>query len=64
MKINVQNIRPILRTKKEPKVQDPPRIPKIMIPLERQVKQSYALQLNKMLIDLTDKMIQFSKINS
>lgn len=63
MKIDVKNIRPLYKTKKNPQVTDPQRIPKLMEPLERNIKQQYAIEMNKMLVDLTDKMIEFSKQN-
>lgn len=64
MKINVTNIRPLYKTKKNPQVTDPQRIPKLMEPLERNMKQNFSIEMNKMLVDLTDKMIEFSKQNT
>lgn len=61
MKLNITNIRPLYKTKKNPQVTDPQRIPKIMEPIEREVKQSYAIQMNKMLVDITDSMVKSLK---
>lgn len=61
MKIEIDSIRPLYKTKKEPKVRDMPRIPKLMIPLENKVKSNYSFQMNKMLKDIADIMIEFSK---
>ena len=40
-------------TPKKPIVRDPAKFPKVQLPLENEVKQSYNLQLNKMVVDLT-----------
>jgi len=61
MKIDTKNIKPLYKTKKNPQVVDPQRIPKIMEPLERGVKESFSIGMNKMLVDLTKKMVEFSK---
>ena len=63
MKIDITKIRPLYKTKKNPQVVDPQRIPKIMEPIEREVKESYAIEMNKMMIDLTKKMVEFSESN-
>ena len=63
MKINKNNIQPLYKTKKNPKVKDPQRIPNLMEPIEESVKNDYAIQMNKMLADLTVKMVEFSKLN-
>lgn len=63
MTIDIQNIKPLYRIKKNPQVTDPQRIPKLMEPLEKQMKESYAIGLNKMLSDITVKMVQYRKTN-
>lgn len=61
MKLDISKIKPLYKTKKNPQVVDPQRIPKIMEPLEREVKQNYSIQMNKMLIDITKKIVEFKK---
>lgn len=58
MKIDYTQIKPIPR---KPKMQDPARFPKLQLPLENTVKRSYELQCNKMIVDLTKKMVGFKK---
>lgn len=59
MKIDPSQIKPILKGK--PKMQDPARFPEIQIPLETNVKRLYELQCNKMIVDITKKMVGFKK---
>jgi hypothetical protein len=56
MTIDFKKLKPYIR---EPKVQDPPRFPKIIIPLEKEMKDSFTFQMNKMIVDVTDKLIEF-----
>lgn len=50
-KIDFKKLKPIA------KMQDPARYPKIQLKLESEVKQSYQLQMQKMLIDVTKAMV-------
>lgn len=61
--INITNIKPLYKVKKDPKVRDPIRIPNLIEPLEKEMKRSYSNQMNSMLKDITDTMIEFTKIN-
>lgn len=59
MKIDVKTIRPILQSKKEPKVTDPPRYPQIINPLENQAKREYIDILENTLQEISKKMVEF-----
>lgn len=59
-KINYQTVKPILRPK-NPTVQDPPRYPELIVPLEDEFKKSFAVGMNKMLADITKKMVKIVK---
>lgn len=52
-KIDFKKLKPIA------KMQDPARYPKIQLRLEGEMKQSYKLQMQKMLIDVTKIMVDF-----
>ena len=45
----------------QPKMQDPIRFPKIVEPIEKQMKENYIIQLNKMLTDITKKLVEFKQ---
>lgn len=51
----------VIPYKGKAKMQDPPRFPKIIVPLENKFKDSYSIGLNKMVVDLTKKMVEFKK---
>ena len=38
---------------KKPIVRDPYQFPKVQIPLEKEMKDSYEIELNKMVVDIT-----------
>ena len=57
MKIDFNTLKPVRGG--EVKMIDPARFPKIIYPMEKQMKDSYEVQLNKMLIDLTKTMVNF-----
>lgn len=46
---------------KKPIHRDPIRFPKIIGTIEDNMKKSYQLQCNKMLVDLTKKMVELKK---
>lgn len=60
MKIDPTKVRPILKPK-NPQVTDPPRFPKLIIPIETEVKQAFAIQMNKLLVDITKRMVELKK---
>lgn len=60
MKIDVKKIRPIF-SPNDPKVLDPPRYPKVIIPYEKKMKTSFAEASNRMISQLTQKMVKFKK---
>lgn len=45
------------KLKPAPKMQDPARFPKIILPLEKEMNESYKTQLQKLLVDLTKMMV-------
>ncbi len=47
--------------KRERKVVDPPRFPKVILPYEKEMKDMFNLQMNKMLVDLTKEMVKLKK---
>jgi len=51
------NVKTILKSKKDPKVTDPPRFPSIINPIENEVKRDFADILNTILIDTTKEMV-------
>jgi hypothetical protein len=59
MKIDYKNLKPIV--KGEVKMQDPARFPKIILSLEKSMKDSYQLQCNKMLVDITKKLVSWKQ---
>ena len=40
-----------------PRMTDPIRLPKVMVPLEKSMKDSYVIGLNKALVDITKAMV-------
>lgn len=54
-KIDYTKLKPIA------KMQDPMRYPKVQGPLEREMKEIYEVELNKMLVDITKCLIRKSK---
>ena len=60
MKIDIKKIRPVF-SPNDPKVKDPPRYPKVIVPYEKQMKRSFADASNKMISSLTQKMVEFKK---
>ncbi len=58
--MNLKKMKPILKPKKA-KVKDPPRFPKLIIPIENEVKTQFSRDMNKMLVDVTKKLIEFNK---
>lgn len=55
------DLKPMLKTKKDAKVIDPPRYPKVIVPIENEAKRIYAENLESMINNLTKKMVQFVK---
>lgn len=51
MNIDLKKLKPI------PKMQDPARFPKIILPLEKEMNESYKTQLQKSIVDITKAMI-------
>lgn len=60
-KIKAPQMRVLYQTKKNPQVKDPVRFPKVINPLENEFKKSFAIEMNKMLVDLTKKMVELKK---
>jgi hypothetical protein len=58
MKIDTKTIKPILQPKKDPKVTDPPRFPKIINSYEDIAKKMFAVTLGETLKEMTDVMIK------
>lgn len=54
-------MRTILQPKKEPKVIDPPRYPKIINGYEDTAKRMFSATLGNMVKEITDKMIEIKK---
>lgn len=52
MRIDFKKLKPV------PKMQDPARFPKIILPLEKEMNESYKTQLQKSLVDLTKMMVE------
>ena len=59
MKIDFKTLKPVRGG--EIKMVDPIRFPKIIEHLEKKMKDSYELQMNKMVIDITKLMIKLKK---
>lgn len=53
-KLHIADTEPVKR-----KVKDPIRYPKVIEPLEKQMKDSFILEMNKMLVDVTKKIVEF-----
>lgn len=51
----------MIKRKKIAKVIDPPRYPKVINGYESGFKVQYAIQLGKMVIDVTKKIVQLAK---
>lgn len=56
MKIDVNTLRPVRGG--EVKMADPIRFPNTIEPMEKETKDSYKLQMNKMLIDITKSLVK------
>ena len=50
----------IFKTKKDPKVVDPPRYPHLINPIEDEAKKSYSETLNSVVSDLSKILIKLS----
>lgn len=61
MKIDLTKVKLMTTFKAQPQHRDLMRFPKVQEPLEKLMKDSYSLQLNKMIVDLTKKMVEFKK---
>ena len=59
--VKSKNIRPVLQSKKNPKVTDPIRYPAVIEPLENQAKREYADILELTLQELSKEMIKIKK---
>ncbi len=57
MKIDVKKIRPVF-SKIDPKVMDPVRYPKVINPYEQQMKRSFSDASNRMISQITQKMVE------
>ena len=57
-KEDLKNLKPY---KNAPKMTDPIRFPKILGAIEQESKDSYEIQLNKMVVDITRKLVEFKK---
>jgi hypothetical protein len=53
--MDYKNLRPV------PKMQDPIRYPKLIYPIEEKVKQDFNLSMDRLLIDVTKKLVGFLK---
>ena len=51
-------VRTILKSKKDPKVTDPPRFPRIINPIEDEVKRDFADTLNLIILGTTKEMVK------
>ena len=60
MKLDVKKIKPVY-SPNDPKVLDPPRYPKVIIPYEKQMKKSFTDASNNMISQITQKMVKFKK---
>ena len=49
----MNNIKLHIPKKLKPIVRDPYQFPKVQIPLEKEMKDSYEVELNKMVVDIT-----------
>jgi len=58
VKIDWKNFKPY---KRERKVVDPPRFPKVILAYEKEMNDMFNLQTNKMVIDLTKEMVKLKK---
>lgn len=59
MIIDFKTLRPVRGGKV--KMDDPIRLPKIIVPLEQEMKDVYDLQMNKLVVDITKMMVGFKK---
>mgnify|MGYP001209280590 CR=1 FL=1 len=57
MKIDFKTLKPVRGG--TIKMEDPIRFPKVIVPLEQEMKDTYTVQLNKMVVDLTKLMTSF-----
>ena len=57
-KIDLKKFRMML-----PKVKDPIRHPKIIGPMEQEMKDDFDLQMNKMIVDVTKRMVDMKKMD-
>lgn len=57
--MDFKQFKPILKS--QTKMEDPPRFPKLIVPIESEVKKDFALEMNKMIVDVTKKMIDITK---
>lgn len=57
--MNGKDLKPIQHNKR--KVKDPARYPLVIIEIENEVKKSFDLDLNKMVVDLTKEMVNLKK---
>ena len=56
--MDFKNLKPF---KKEVKMVDPHRFPKVLIPIEEDMKRSYDLTLNQMTLGITKLLVKFVK---
>jgi len=59
--MNVKSVRPILKTKKNPKVKDPMRYPNVITGFENQSKRDFGYSLELELKQLQKTALQFIK---
>jgi len=53
----------VIQYKRPPVVKDPPRLPKVINPIEKEAKNLFLFTLNKILVDLTKEMVNQVKKN-
>ncbi len=60
MKIDYTKVRQVLKPKNS-QVKDPPRFPKLINPIENSVKSDFAIQMNRVIADVTKKMVEIKR---
>ena len=56
--IDLKNVKPVGYA---PKMQDPIRFPKVQGRIEREMKDSYVFACNRMIVDMTKKIVELKK---
>lgn len=58
--IDYTQVRPVFKPK-NPEVKDPPRFPKVLNPLEDEMKKEFTMRMNMTIVDVTKAMVNIAK---